>query len=409
MMNHQPPHIAKGIRIAGALLVGGIVFLSGISIGYQNRPSMQKVVGLVHKEPAIAEAASVDFNEFWKAWQIIDSKYPGATKITNQEKVYGAIKGLLAAYGDPYTTFFTPSENKIFQGEIAGEFSGVGIEIGMKDDILTVIAPLKDTPADKAGVKAGDRIIKIGDQTTQGMSTDTAIDLIRGDKGTPVTFSIAREGEAKPLEITIVRDTITLPTVDTEVRADEKVFIIHLYNFSAHSAELFRNALVEYINSGYTNLLIDLRGNPGGYLESAVQIGGWFIPEGKVIVKEVGKSEDDVATQTSKGPTVFPKNHKLVVLVDKGSASASEILAGALSEHGIGTLAGEQTFGKGSVQEVIKLSSGTSLKVTIAKWFTPNGVSISENGLTPSVKIPQKESVDGNDPQLEEAVRLFKK
>jgi carboxyl-terminal processing protease len=406
MNNTDGAHMKKGLRMLGSIACLVAVFFVGVYTGYQNRPAMQKITGLVHKESPIE--SGTDFNAFWKAWQTVDEKLPGAEDISNQDKVYGAIKGLLASYKDPYTTFFTPEENKIFESEIAGEFSGIGIEIGQKNDILTVIAPLKDTPADRAGIKAGDKIIKIGDAFTSDIGIDGAISLIRGEEGTPVTLTIIREEDPEPKIFTIKRAKITLPTIDTETRDEEKIFVIHLYNFSAHSVEDFRKAFDQYLASGYPNLVLDMRGNPGGYLEAAVTIAGWLIPEGKVVVKEIGKTPKDVRVHTSKGPTEFPSTHKMIVLVDQGSASAAEILAGALSEQGVATLAGEKTFGKGSVQEIIKLTKDTSLKVTVAKWYTPQGISISDSGLTPKVVIPYKADVNGKDLQLEEAFKLFK-
>jgi carboxyl-terminal processing protease len=402
-MNNEPQHIKTGLRVALGVIGLVVVFLGGVYVGYQNRPAMAAVTGLVHKEPV---GIDTDFNPFWKAWKIVDEKFPGAASISNEDKLYGAIKGLLTAYKDPYTTFFNPEESKVFESEIAGEFSGIGVEIGQKDGVLTVIAPLKNTPADRAGIKAGDKVVKINDTITTDMSVDKAVDIIRGEKGSPVVLTIIREGSNEPKVFTIKRDTIALPTVDTEVKGD--VFVIHLYNFSAQSPALFESAFHEYLNSGKTNLLLDLRGNPGGYLEAAVSIGSRFIPEGKIIVKEIGKTDRDVSMHTSRGPVTFPSTHKLMILVDKGSASASEILAGALSEHKIGTLIGEQTFGKGSVQEVVRLTNNTSLKVTVAKWYTPNGVSISDNGLTPAIKVAQPLDAK-SDIQLDEAIKLFHK
>lgn len=407
-MQSTPGHIKQGTRVALGVVVAVVIFLAGVSIGYENRPSMAKVVGLVHKETPDAISASSDFNTFWKAWQLVEEKFPGADKTATNDRVYGAIKGLLASFGDPYTTFFSPEENEVFQTQIAGEFNGIGIELGQKDGLLTVIAPLKGTPAYQAGVKAGDKIIKIDETVASDMTIDKAIELIRGASGTNVTLTILRESEKNPLTFTITRAKITLPTVETSVREKEGVFIISLYNFSAHSAELFQGALGEYLASGKKNLIVDLRGNPGGYLEASVRIASLFLPQGTVVVKEIGKTPEDVTVHTTRGTQLFPKDNKLVILVDKGSASASEILAGALSEHGVGTLVGTQTFGKGSVQEVINLTSDTAMKVTVAKWYTPNGVSISESGLTPKIEIKQKETKEG-DSQLDEAVALFKK
>jgi len=397
------PHVAQGMRIFGGLVFGLIIFLAGIYVGFENRPSVQKITGLFNKESTLT--ADTDFAPFWKAWQAANEKFPGADKVSNADRMYGAIKGMLASFNDPYTTFFTPTENTAFETEINGAFSGVGIELGEKDDVLTVISPMKDTPAQKAGILAGDKIVKIDDKITAGLSIDDAISLIRGEDGTPITLTIVREGATEPKVFTMNRSTITIPTTDTKVQ--DGVFIISLYNFSAQSVGQFKAAFNEYKASGNKNLIIDLRGNPGGYLDAAVNIGSMFIPEGEVIVKEIGKTEQDVTVHKSTGPVVFPQGNKLVVLVDKGSASASEILAGALSEHGIATLVGTETYGKGSVQEVIPITSETSMKVTVAKWYTPHGISISDHGLTPSVVVPY-DPESKTDLQLQAALNAFK-
>jgi carboxyl-terminal processing protease len=281
------------------------------------------------------------------------------------------------------------------------------MEMGQKDGVLTVVAPLKDTPAFKAGVLAGDKIIKINDTVSTDMSTDKAVSLIRGEPGTTVSLTMVREGLSEPKVFNIVRAKISIPTVDTEKHPEKGVFVIKLYSFSAQSPELFQNALNEFANSGYNKLVLDLRNNPGGYLEAAVSMAGWFLPQGQVVVKEIGKTDKDVVLHKSKGPGIFDGKIQMVVLVNKGSASASEILAGALSEHGVATLMGSQTFGKGSVQELMKLTSDTSIKITVAKWYTPNGVSISDNGLTPKVKLePNKD--EKVDTQLQSAINYFK-
>ena len=405
-MEENKKHIHLGIKIiVGVICLAG-VFLAGIYVGFENRPSSQKITGLINKESTTVETTA-DFEPFWKAWSLVKDKFPGADKTTDQEHVYGAIKGMLASFGDPYTMFFTPEESKVFESEIAGEFGGVGMEMGQKDGVLTVVAPLKDTTAFKAGILAGDKIIKINDTVSTDMSTDRAVSLIRGEPGTTVTLTMFREGLNEPKVFNIIRAKISIPTVDTEKHTEKGVFVIKLYSFSAQSPQLFQNALNEFANSGYEKLVLDLRNNPGGYLDAAVSMASWFLPEGQVVVKEIGKTDKDVILHKSKGPGVFNGKIQMVVLVNKGSASASEILAGALSEHGVATLMGTQTFGKGSVQELMKLTSDTSIKITVAKWYTPNGISISDNGLTPEVKLePNKdEKVDA---QLQSAINYFK-
>ena len=400
-------HILLGFKIlTGVICLIGI-FLFGVYIGFENRPASQKITGIVNKSSTTTPGDNTDFEPFWKAWQLVKDKYPNADKTTNQEHVYGAIKGMLASFGDPYTTFFTPEESKAFEDQISGEFGGVGMEMARKDGVLTVVAPLKGTPAFRAGIMAGDKIFKINDKLSADIDVDSAISLIRGEPGTTVSITIVREGLSTPKVFPLVRAKISIPTVDTEKHEDKGVFVIKLYSFSAQSPGLFQNSLKEFADSGYTKLVLDLRNNPGGYLDAAVSMASWFLPEGQVVVKEIGKTDKDMVLHKSKGPGIFKDKIKMVILVNKGSASASEILAGALSEHGVGTLMGSQTFGKGSVQELMKLTNDTSIKITVAKWYTPNGVSISDSGLTPQVKLEPNKNEDV-DTQLQEAINYLK-
>lgn len=393
--------------LGAALLVAGILAL-GIYIGYAHRPYVDRIAGISDKEaPA---TISADFEPFWKAWNMIDEKYPGAKDVSAQDRVYGAIKGLVDSLGDPYSVYFPPQDSKDFSDTINGSFDGIGMEVGIKEKILTVIAPLKNTPAEKAGIRAGDMILKIDATTTADMSVDKAVQLIRGPKGTTVKLSIFRSGEDQPREISVVRDTIVIPTLDSEARADG-VFVIHLYNFGASSATDMERALETFRSTGDTKLVIDLRNNPGGYLEAAVNIGSFFLPEGDVIVSESAGTDGSTRIYRSRGFDLLDmKKVKVAVLVDKGSASASEILAGALKEHGVAPLIGETTYGKGSVQEVMDVTDNTTLKLTVAKWFTPNGISISKKGLDPDIPVTVTENdiKAGKDPVLQRAIDYFK-
>ena len=397
--------------VAIILVVLGI-FFTGFYFGKVGEQENEKIASILNKNIGVGE--NIDFAAFWKAWEVIDEKYVSSSTTTPEKtdskaRVYGAIEGMVKSLGDPYTTFFPPVESKSFSEEISGNFEGVGMEVGMKDDALTVIAPLKDTPAYRAGIKSGDKIIKINETLTSGLNTGEAIKIIKGKKGTKVKFTLVRDGVKEPLIIEVVRDVINIPTIDTEIKGD--VFIISLYNFSAISSNSFRSALRKFIESGKYKMVIDLRGNPGGYLESAVDMASWFLPSGKVVVKEDFKNEKDTQVFRSKGYNIFNNQLKLVILIDGGSASASEILAGALHEHGIATLVGTQSFGKGSVQELVEITGDTSLKVTIARWLTPKGTSISNGGLTPDVvvKFDEKEFLKGVDNQLEKAIEILNK
>ncbi len=393
--------------IISSIILVSVVFGIGLYFGYSHRPEIDKVSSVINKTPSFETSA--DFDAFWKAWNILKEKSIYTNKITDQDRVWGAISGLAQASGDPYTTFFSPSDNKLFKDEIKGSFSGIGAEIGLKDKVLTVISPLKGTPSFKAGLKAGDKVVKINKKSTVDMSIDQAIGLIRGEKGTSVVLTIFREGENEARDISIIRDTIDIPTIETENRPDG-IFTIKFYSFSENSDRLFANAVNEFIKSGDSKLILDLRGNPGGYLDAAVNIGSFFIDQGKVIVKEEFGLNKKPQLYRSRGPRLFTDKLQFIVLVDGGSASASEILAGALREHGIATLVGEKTFGKGSVQELIDITPETSLKVTVAKWLTPNGISISESGLEPDVKVPFtiKDFEAKRDPQMDKAVEILK-
>ena len=393
--------IKKNIAI---ILVVLSIFIFGIYIGIHGGPKIERWFGF----PSSSFDDKPNLDSFWKTWNAIDKKYPGAQKVSEQDRIYGAIGGLVSSLNDPYSTFFTPEETKLFEEDIAGNFSGVGMEVGIKDKVLTVIAPLKNTPAYKAGIKSGDRILKIDETITADLNIEKAIKLIRGVKGTTVTLTVLPKDSQEPKEIKIIRDIIDIPTLDTELKPNG-VFVIRLYSFSAKSSNLFREAMKEFVKSKSDKLLLDLRGNPGGYLESAVDIASWFLENGKTVVIEDYGNDKKTKTYRSDGYNIFNDNLKFVILINGGSASASEILAGAMQDYGKAKLVGEQSYGKGSVQEVVKITPDTIFKVTVAKWLTPNGMSISEKGLTPDfvVEFTTKEYLEKKDPQMEKAIELL--
>jgi len=398
----------KKRRIFATILLVVIFFGFGIYLGFNNRPEIDKVVNIFNKETAVV--TEVDFSPFWKVWNSINEKYPNASKVDDQTKVYGAIYGLVNSLNDPYSVFFNPDEKKLFESDIQGNFVGVGMEVGIKDKILTVISPLKDTPAYKANINPGDKILKIDDKNTSGLNIETAVKLIRGDIGTTVTLLILSDGEKEPREIKIVRETINIPTLDTELREDG-IFVIKLYSFSANSAELFHKALKEFSLTKSNKLLLDLRGNPGGYLDASVSMASWFLEGGKTVVIEDYGNNLKQKIYRSQGYNIFNDSLKFVILIDSGSASASEILAGAMQDYKKAIIVGEQSYGKGSVQELVNITPDTFLKITVANWLTPNGNSISEKGLTPDYEILfTKKDIDNNiDPQLNKAVELLNK
>lgn len=397
--------LKKFAYIFAVIALVGVIFGGGVFFGYSQRPEIDKVASVFNKETL--KPADVDFSPFWSAWNKINEKYVAKDQIDEQKMVWGAIQGMVASLGDPYSSFFPPEESKTFEENISGDFEGVGMEIAVHKGVLTVVAPIKGTPAYNAGIKASDKIIKIGDKSTVDMTSDEAAKLIRGPRGTQVVLSILRGDAETPLEFTITREVIEIPAIETEIKQGG-IFVIKLFNFSANSSSAFRGALREFIDSGNNKLILDLRNNPGGYLELAVDNASWFLPVGKVVVREkFSNGEEEL--HRSRGYDIF-QDLPMVILVNEGSASASEIMAGALQEHGIAKLVGQKTFGKGSVQELIPVTSDTSLKLTIAKWLTPNGRSISDEGLDPDYKVEltDEDFEKGLDPQMDRAVEILK-
>ena len=403
------------LLVIAMLVVTAASFVSGVYLGSEG--SVESYIAPFGEDSALPPEG-VDLSPLWRAWNVINEKYVSATTTTlatDEEKVWGMIEGLANSLGDPYTVFFPPQDAEIFAADISGNFQGVGMEIGKRDGMLTVVAPLKGTPAYNAGIKTGDQIIKIDEKETASLAVDEAVKLIRGEQGTEVSFTIVREGEDEPITISVTRDVIQIPTISTDKEdgaglRDDGVFVIQLFNFSAISQNLFRDALRQFVESGSDTLILDLRGNPGGYLEASVDMASWFLPTGKVVVEENFGEGKKSNFHRSRGYDVFNENLKMAILVNQGSASASEILAGALQEHGVAVLVGERTFGKGSVQELVEITKDTALKVTIARWLTPKGTSISDGGLKPDIEVEMTpEDVEaGRDPQMERAADYLK-
>lgn len=355
----------------------------------------------------------VDFSLFWKIWDQIDLSYYDSSKVSPQKMVYGAISGMVAALGDPYTSFLPPEENKVIEEDLSGSFEGVGIQIGFKGKQLSVIAPLPNSPAEKVGVKAGDFIVGIKDEskgietTTTGISLTDAVKLIRGKKGTKVTLFLTRDGSNEAIKTEVTRELLDVPSVVVSYIENTHIAHIKLIKFGADTDSEWQKAVTEITNRNpkITGIVLDLRNNPGGYLQSSVDIAGEFLKLGSVVVIE------DKGTN---GKTEFKTDRvgkftdlKVAVLVNGGSASASEILAAALSENKGIKLVGEKTFGKGTIQEPLQLDLGSSLHITTAKWLTPKGNWVHEKGIEPDVKIMDDEKTT-LDEQLQEALKLLK-
>jgi len=392
----------------GVLVVVIIALVAGaFYFGYQQgmkNPQTVIIRGVANLEEGKIEA--VDFGLFWDAWRVIKDKYVESEKIDNQDFVYGAISGLLGSLKDPNSVFFPPSDAKKFNEDISGEFSGIGAEIGIKNDQLVIIAPLKDTPAERAGLRAEDKILKIGETSTVGLIVDEAVKLIRGERGTTVVLTILRNGWEKPEEISIIRDVIQVPTIDWKM-LEGNIAYIHLYNFYEKAPFLFYQTAVEIIFKNPYGLILDLRDNPGGYLESAVNLAGWFLKPGETVVSEEFRSGEKQIFK-SHGTGLF-KDIPIVILINEGSASASEILAGAIRDNLKVKLIGKKSFGKGTVQELASLKDNSLIKITIAHWRLPAGQLIEKNGLNPDyeVNLTDEDIKAGKDPQLDKAIEVL--
>ncbi len=361
----------------------------------------------------VCSPEDIDFTLFWKSYYKLQEKFVDQEKFDSQKILYGAISGMTKSLDDPYTTFFNPEETKLFMDDVIGEFEGVGMEIGMRDGQLTVIAPLKGTPAEKAGLRAGDKIIKIDDTFSQGIDINEAIKLIRGARGTEVLFSILRENQEELKEFKITRAVIEVPSLEWEI-IENNIAHLKIYQFSDNTNSDFREVASEILKSPAQKIILDLRSNPGGYLQVANSVAGWFLEKGKVVVIESPKDkiedfDEDMIEYKSQGPERLLA-YPIVILINQGTASGAEILAGALRDNRGIQLIGETSFGKGCVQEIANMDSGSMLKITIANWFTPNGKLISDKGLEPDVKIEMTDEdyTQGKDPQLEKAIEIIK-
>lgn len=399
----------KRILTAVLTIVLVLAFLgAGFSIGYKEGRKVPEVIN-VNDVSNINQGkpSAVDFGSFWQAWQVINENYLRNASASAQSKVYGAISGLVNSLHDPYSEFFSPKNNQEFQQNVQGNFGGIGTELGMKDGQLVVIAPLKDTPSSRAGIMAGDEILAINSSSTEGISIDAAVSAIRGPEGTDVTLTIMRKGWDKPKDFKITRENIRIPTLDAKTVGGD-LTDIQLYGFNANADSLFYKAILEALTHNSKGMILDLRDDPGGYLEVAVDLAGWFLPRGTLVVSEQGR-EDANQEFRADGNAVLA-NFPVVVLINGGSASAAEILAGALRDQRNIKLIGETSFGKGTVQQLEPLSDGSSIKLTVAHWVLPSGHILENGGLKPDYEVPltASDTASGKDPQLDKAVEILK-
>ena len=398
--------------IAVSLILG---FLGGIQYQKTQEPEGGGLRELINRD--LGQPEAVDFSLFWEAWNLIHEKYVDRAELDTQKMVFGAIEGMVKSIGDPFTAFLKKEESKRLQEDISGEFAGVGIEIGIRDEVLTVIAPLEDTPAARAGIIAADKILEIDGESTAGIGLDEAVSKIRGRRGTKVALTISRklDGKEETKEVELIRDKIKIPTVKWGV-IDSNIGHVRLFSFNQVAEAEFDKAVSELKKRGADQkIILDLRNNPGGLLDLAIDLSSYFLEPGQVVVIEdfggsaaEGSSKRDELKSRTNGSL---KNSKVVVLINKGSASASEIVAGALHDNRGVKLVGEKTFGKGSVQQIENLRAGTSLKITVAKWLTPKGRSISDEGIEPDIKVERTEEdiKEDRDPQLDRAIEEIKK
>jgi len=354
---------------------------------------------------ASAISSDIDFNLYWKVWNTLKDNYVDKDQLNDQTLFYGALKGLVAAAGDPYTFFMDPKENKQYTDDLAGTFEGIGAELGLKNEIITIISPLADMPAAKAGIKAGDQIFAINGTSTLNMTINEAVRQIRGPKDTTVTLTIFRQGEKDTKDYTITRDVIFVKSVKTEMRSDG-LYLISVSAFNDDTWGLFQKAVDEIAIKNPKGIILDLRNNPGGYLDTAVDMSSEWVESGPVVIEKFSETKQNKYLTNGSAQL---KDIPTVVLINGGSASASEIVAGALQDTKKATVVGEKSFGKGSIQSLIDLEDGSSIKVTIAKWLTPKGVSINDQGITPDqeVALTAEDFKTEKDPQLQKAIDIL--
>jgi len=388
---------SKNILFFSSLLVG---FFVVFSFGF-----------LIGKNSVICEFCppqDINFSLFWEALSVLKDNFYKPENIENQKIIYGAISGAVKSLGDPYTIFLSPEEKKLFSEDVEGKFGGVGMMVGIRKGQLQVIAPLENTPAKRAGLRAGDKILKIGEKFTTDLTLDEAVSLIRGTVGTDVTLTILREGWEEPKEFKITRAIIEVPVLSWELK-EKDIAYIKINQFTSTLPSIFKKEVPKILKSPAKKIILDLRDNPGGYLEVAQQIAGWFLKRGDTVtIEKIGKTDEETYYPALGNEKLL--NYPVVVLINKGSASASEILAAALRDNRGIKIIGEKSYGKGSVQTMKDLTDGSSLKITIAEWLTPNKEQINEKGLTPDIEIKMTEEdyKNNRDPQLEKAIEIIK-
>jgi len=366
-------------------------------------------VGSAQGEVASTEDKA-DLSLFWEVWEIMDENYVDTDAIQSDKEVYGAIRGLVSSLGDPYSSFMDPEEAEQFDSDLEGEFSGIGAQLDQRDGQIVIMAPMKGSPAESAGLLPEDVIVLVDDQPVQDQSLEQVISRIRGEQGTSVKLTLMREGTSEPIEKTITRDVITVPSVEWSYKeeAGKTLIVVEISQFGGGTVQAFREAVQEALVKDADGMVIDLRMNGGGYLDDSVEVASEFFKDEVAVVNVRYRDATKNEVLKTRGNGRLP-DLPVAILINEGSASASEILAGALQDHGRARLFGVKSFGKGSVQELTRLKDGSTLRLTVAKWFTPNDRTIDHTGIEPDESIPMefKDLNTDQDIQLNAAVQYL--
>ena len=385
----------KHMKISSKIVCSVFVLISFVSGFYYHEYLFQERYKRAYSDE------NIDLSILKKTLDQIYLNYIDPSQIDLEKMTYGATAGMVNALGDPYTEFFDPEGATSIQESISGKFEGIGLQIGIRDKQLTAIAPIKGTPADRSGIRPGDKIIFVDGKPTSNLSINEAVDLIRGPKGTKVVLTLLRDG--KKIDVEIIRDIINVPTVEVEM-LENNIALLGLYHFSNSTNQDFRKAVFEIINSDAKGIILDLRGNPGGLVNQAIDVSGWLLNRNDLVMIEKGKNGMEKEFRANGSGNLM--NYPTIILINEGTASASEILAGALKDNRDLMIIGEKSFGKGTVQKLINVYNNSMLKVTIAEWLTPNRSVINDNGITPDIEIELtlEDYEQQKDPQLEKAI-----
>jgi len=400
--NKEPSSTPKYI---GFFLLLTFVFMLGWNAGVSHSQIRQGISPKTKVTTPSGQTETINMQLFWDAWNVLSSNYVDPHALVTEDMVFGAIKGMVASVKDPYTSFMTPKENREFMESMQGYLEGIGAELTLRNGLLTVISPLKNSPAQRAGLQPEDIIYKVDGNSTEDMTLEEAVMNIRGEKGSTVNLTILRANRAEPIEMSIVRDEINVNSIDWNMEGD--IAVIEINQFGDNTKQEFSKAISEILSRRPTGVVLDLRYNGGGYLDGSIDITSEFLEDEKVVtIKRRNPEEDEVIYVNGQARMA---NIPLVVLINRGSASASEIVAGAVQDNNRGIVIGENSFGKGTVQTVENLIGGSSLRVTIAKWFTPNDQNINEEGITPDIIVERtvEDFEAGNDPQLDKAIEYL--